>query len=131
MYSFGKTSLSRLSTCRLDLQRLFKVVVKKYDCTVVCGHRGKKDQNKLYPEFSKVMWPNSKHNSLPSKGVDVAPWNDGIIWDERQCYHFAGYVKRVAEELNIKIRNGGDWDSDNDVMDQDFLDPCHFEIVGE
>ena len=70
------------------------------------------------------------HNSLPSLGVDVAPYisGKGIVWEESQCYHFSGYVKGVADTLGINIRAGADWDGDDDISDQTFLDLVHFEI---
>lgn len=43
-------------------------------------------------------------------------------------YHFAGYVKGVANQMNIGIRWGGDWDSDQDFSDQEFHDLPHFQL---
>ena len=43
-------------------------------------------------------------------------------------YNFAGTVQGVAKMLNIKIRWGGDWDSDNDLKDQTLYDLPHFEL---
>jgi hypothetical protein len=31
--------------------------------------------------------------------------------------------------MTHKIRNGGDWDKDNDINDNPFEDPGHFEII--
>lgn len=45
-------------------------------------------------------------------------------------YFMAGLVMRTADILNIKIRWGGDWDGDQDFMDQTFNDLAHFELVG-
>ena len=62
-------------------------------------------------------------------GIDVAPcpiqWNNS-----KRFYHFAGYVKGVADSLGIKICWGGDWDKDNDFDDQTFNDLVHFELIG-
>jgi len=134
MYSFGKHSISELSTCHPSLVKLFEEVVKLYDCSVIQGRRDKDTQNKYFIEGkSKLQWPNSKHNVLNpndlSKAVDVTPCVNGVIsWNSNQCYHFAGYVKRVAESMNISIRWGGDWDQDNDLNDQTFDDLVHFEL---
>ena len=134
MAKFGRKSNLNLQTCHPDLKRLFREVVKTYDCTVLWGHRGEDQQNEMYssnPPITKVQYPNSKHNSLPSKAADVAPWINGrICFEPRQCYDFAGYVKRVAEQLNIKLRRGADWDGDGDINDQTFRDIIHFEIEG-
>ena len=71
---FSQTSKARLSTAHPDLQRLFNEVVKHWDCTIVCGHRGKEEQDKAFAEGkSKVKWPNGRHNKLPSLAVDVMP----------------------------------------------------------
>lgn len=42
---------------------------------------------------------------------------------------FAGYVMRVADELGIKLRYGGDWDGDKKTADQSFNDLPHYEIL--
>ena len=131
MAKFSERSLDKLSTCHKDLQKLAKAVVKNFDCTVVTGHRNSFVQDILFKQGkSQVKYPNSKHNSSPSMAVDLSPYINGkASWNNLQCYFFAGYVKRVAEELKIKIRMGADWDMDRDVNDHKFKDPCHFELV--
>lgn len=133
MPRFGRRSNTNLLSCHPDLQRLFREVVKKYDCSVLWGHRNEDKQNEMYlaiPPVTKVQWPNSKHNAVPSMAVDVAPWINGkVCFEPRQCYHFAGYVQAIADGMGIKIRLGADWDSDNDVNDQTFRDIIHFEIM--
>ena len=134
MAKFGRKSNINLSSAHSDLQRLFREVVKIYDCSVLYGHRSQDEQDEMYlsvPPVTKVKWPDSKHNSVPSMAVDVAPWIDGgVCFEPRKCYHFAGYVLRVAHELGIKIRCGADWDSDNNINDQSFRDIIHFELSG-
>lgn len=134
MAKFGKTSLERLSTCHPELQLLFKVVVQICDCTVVCGHRGKQEQDSYYnavPRRSRVQWPNSKHNKLPSLAVDVAPWVNGAIsWRPTHCIFLAGVVVSTAFRLGVKIRWGGNWDMDGEVItDQTFQDLVHYELI--
>ena len=41
----------------------------------------------------------------------------------------AGLVLGIAAVFGIKIRWGGDWDSDNDLNDQKFMDLAHFEEI--
>lgn len=129
MPSFSNTSASRLSTCDERLQRLFSRVVKGFDCSILAGHRGEKEQQEFFKAGrSKVQFPNSKHNSYPSKAVDVAPYP--IDWRDRERFHyFAGYVKGVAAEMGIDIRWGGDWNSDTEVKDNSFDDLPHFEVI--
>ena len=128
MPKFSKKSLSKLETCDKRLQDLFLRVVKKFDCTILEGHRGKDRQNKLFNEGkSKLKYPKGKHNSLPSKAVDVAPYP--IDWNDRERFtYFAGYVLGIAYQMGLKIRWGGDWDMDTQVKDNNFDDLPHFEI---
>lgn len=138
MPSFSPASNAHLDTCSQDIQRLFRTVVKTYDCSIWEGHRGKALQNKYYsesPQKSRVQWPNGKHNDMPSNAVHAAPYpfpgweKEKEIEVIRACYHFAGYVRRVAEELGIKIRWGGNWDRDTVMNDQTWMDLIHYELV--
>lgn len=128
MPRFSKKSLSKLETCDKRIQDLFLRVVKKFDCTIIEGHRSKDRQNKLFKEGkSKLKYPKGKHNAIPSKAVDVAPYP--IDWSDRERFtYFAGYVLGIAYEMGLKIRWGGDWDMDTQVKDNNFDDLPHFEI---
>ena len=129
MPKFSNRSKRKLNTCDYRLRIIFNEVVKKFDCSVICGHRNKQDQNEaFYSRKSKLKYPRSKHNSKPSRAVDVCPYP--INWrDTGKFYIFAGYVLRVADELSFKIRFGGDWDGDKETKDQSFNDLPHFEIM--
>lgn len=133
MPRFSLKSQDRLNTCHPLLQELFNSVVKEYDCAVIEGHRARRKQNQLYlGGKSKVKWPDSKHNIMPSEGVDVAPWikGKGIPWKEpNNFYVFSGYVLGKAKEMGIQVRWGGDWDGDHDVNDQWFNDLGHWELL--
>ena len=128
MPKFGKRSKMRLATCDDELQNLFYEVVKYFDCSIIIGHRGEKDQNKAFKEGkSKVRYPKGKHNSDPSNAVDVAPYP--IAWDDKERFiYFGGFVKGVALEMGISLRWGGDWDNDTQLSDQKFNDLVHFEL---
>jgi peptidoglycan L-alanyl-D-glutamate endopeptidase CwlK len=128
MPKFGSTSKRRLSTCEKDLQLLFKEVVRGFDCTIVCGHRGEEAQNEAYKRGnSKVKYPHGRHNANPSRAVDVAPYP--IDWTDRDRFHyFAGYVKGIASQMGIDVIWGGDWDNDTDLKDNGFDDLVHFEL---
>jgi peptidoglycan LD-endopeptidase CwlK len=129
MPSFGHQSLTKLATCDQRLQDLFNEVVKTIDCTVLEGHRGQAAQTAVFVNgHSKNPWPTSKHNSYPSKAVDVAPYP--VDWDDKGGFYiFAGFVKAIANKQGIKIRCGVDWDGDGQTRDQTFHDLPHFELV--
>jgi peptidoglycan L-alanyl-D-glutamate endopeptidase CwlK len=128
MPKFSKRSKKNLETCYEDLQILFNMVVKEWDCTVICGTRGMEDQNKAYTDGkSQVQFPDSKHNSMPSEAVDVMPYHKEkphIRWDDDEGNRqFAWFVKGVAIGLGIKIRCGIDW--------KNFPDAPHYELLEE
>ena len=129
MPRFGKKSRSNLSSCHSDLQKVFNKVIERVDCSVLCGHRGKEDQDKAFDEGrSKVKYPNGRHNANPSLAIDCVPYP--IDWTDRERFTlFAGFVKGIAKGMyNIDLRWGGDWDSDWKVSDNRFDDFPHFEI---
>lgn len=129
MANFSDFSKTNLSSANKKLQKLFNEVIKNYDCRVICSLRSEDEQNRLYNEGkSKLEFPDSKHNASPSLAVDVVPYP--IDWDDIDRFvHFGGYVMGVADNLNINIRWGGDWDGDNDLGDQSFIDYPHFELI--
>lgn len=131
MFRFGKRSEKNLETCHEDLQKVFREVIRYVDCAIICGHRGKEEQEQAFLEGrSKLRFPESKHNQLPSRAVDVLPYP--VDWeDDRRFYYFAGFVMATAQSLGIELRYGGDWDGDYNLKDQNFFDLPHFELKGE
>ena len=129
MPEFSERSLRLLSTADERLQRLFLEVVKTYDCTVLCGHRGKEEQEEAYRAGkSKVLFPHSKHNRMPALAVDVVPWP--IDWeDTRRLYHFAGYVQGAADRIGLQLRWGGDFNRDGNLNNDRFVDLPHWEVA--
>lgn len=134
MSKFSQKSLEQLATCHPDLQTLFNVVIKYFDCTVTEGFRDATAQNKAFAEGkSKLKWPNGNHNKSPSTAVDVYPCPIDFN-DTRRFYYFAGFVLGIAKQLKAEgkishsIRWGGDWDSDTEVKDNTFNDLVHFEL---
>ena len=131
MPKFGKKSRENLETCDERLQEIFNEVVKTYDCSVTCGHRGKADQNKAFDEGrSKVKFPIGRHNSYPSRAVDVYPFPISMKNFDRMN-HFAGFVIGIAKSMGYKLTWGRDWDEDwflNDRNKTKFKDYPHFEI---
>ena len=128
MPNFSNESLKKLSTCSESLQKLFSIVVQDFDCTILEGHRGQKEQNEAFTSgHSKLKYPDGNHNKFPSLAVDVAPYP--VDWNDRERMTlFAGFVIGTAKQLGIKIRWGGDWNNNTQVKDNKFDDLVHFEI---
>ena len=129
-YKYGKTSAARLATCHPEIQRLFNSLIKDYDVSVICGHRTEAEQDAAVNSGnSKTLYPNSKHNSSPSLGIDATLYP--IEWEDvGRHYMFVGIVRERARVLGIPIRCGADWDSDFSTNDQTFNDLVHFEYAG-
>jgi peptidoglycan L-alanyl-D-glutamate endopeptidase CwlK len=103
-FKYGKRSLTNIAQCHPDLQKIAAELIKEMDVTVICGHRGKDAQNKaLRDGTSKLPWPKSKHNSLPSRAMDVCP--SPINWEKRaQFLEMRERMKKIAARLGIKVR---------------------------
>lgn len=132
MPKFSDTSMARLREADVLLQQLFTTVIEHRDCTILCGFRDETTQNTLYEKgLTTKRWPDGKHNTVPSKAVDVAPFINGeVCFSPNECRVFAGFVLGVAAMLGFgnMIRCGGDWDGDGDTRDQTLQDLVHFEI---
>jgi len=138
-----------LNTCSANLILLISTVCEYRNLRVLCGRRGEKEQNDHYnKKRSKVKYPDSPHNKLPSKGLDISPepipdnWG-AISWSlipkkyrnrigreiKELCefYNLNGYIEATADQLGIKIRQGHDWDGDHEFNDQTFDDLVHNE----
>lgn len=118
---FGNISLARLETCDERLQKIAHAAIKRMDFSVACGHRGEQEQNEAYARgFSKLKFPKSKHNSLPSRAMDLVPWP--VDWADVDRFKELGQiVKEEAAKLGIKIQWGGDWPR--------FKDRPHYELA--
>ena len=141
MPKFGKSSRARLGTCHDDLQTLCNEVVKVFDCTVICGYRGKEEQDLAVAKGnSKAKFPKGKHNGIsgspPSLAVDILPYP--IDWKntDRMTY-FAGYMMATAEilfqegKIDHKLTWGRDWNNKWQRSNNNgttFLDYPHFEL---
>lgn len=128
MPKLSDKSKAALDTCLPSLQNLFKELISYVDFTVIEGHRGQEAQDKAYAEGnSKLMFPNGKHNNLPSHAVDVIAYP--IDWNnvQRNTY-FAGIVMGFAMARGIKLRWGGDFNENLNPSDEKFKDLVHFEV---
>jgi peptidoglycan L-alanyl-D-glutamate endopeptidase CwlK len=123
MPSFGRNSKENLTQVDPRLVAIVERAIQWVDFSVVCGYRGKLEQDEAFNnKFSKVKWPNSAHNKVPSLAVDIIPYPTGYT-DIAKFYELATYIFRAANELDIKIIWGGHWTS--------FKDYPHFELEKE
>lgn len=130
MAVFGPESERQLATCHPELQRLFREVVRHWDCKVLEGKRSE-EQQRIYFAKGVSRTLASKHVyplESPSLAVDVAPYP--VDWkDTIRFYAFGGFVLGVASQLGVRIRHGADWDGDRNLGEETFRDLPHFELV--
>ena len=144
-----------MNQCDARFKPILEDVLQFKDCSIIEGHRTEDRQNQLYPKFTKVKWPNSKHNKMPSEAIHVVPYIKGIgaitghssqaaklaaMMDitvqqaqeriREEFTYLAGAIIMCGRKHNIKIRWGGDWDRDGDIFDNNFDDLAHYEIEG-
>lgn len=105
----SKLSKQRLSTCHEDLQKLVEAVAEEEKCAVICGYRGRYEQEEAYfSGKSKAMWGKSKHNLKPSMAVDVVPIP--LNWEDIDSFEKLGKtIMQKAKDLNINIKWGRDF----------------------
>lgn len=110
-YKFSKKSLDNLSMADERLQLLFKEVIKEKNISIICGYRGKEEQEKAYKDGkSRAHFGQSPHNFNPSYAIDVCPYP--IDWYNLNRFADLAYVVKLkARELGIEVLWGGDWSS--------------------
>ncbi len=121
MPRLSNKGVERLATCDPKIIAIFEEVIKKYDFSVIFGHRGEEQQNEFFAEgSSQKQWPNSKHNSLPSRAIDAVPYPT-LYFDIPEFFVFATYVFAEANKQGVKLVWGGHW--------RKFKDYAHWELA--
>jgi len=136
MNRFGDKSMLALRTAEPVLLEIAFKVLEIKDHSILKGHRTESEQNAAFhSNNSKLLWPNGKHNSLPSNAIDVQTYprppldpHDDQLRDEQ--YYLLGLYVGVAHEMRLKLRTGADWDTDGEVSDNGWDDLFHVELTG-
>jgi peptidoglycan L-alanyl-D-glutamate endopeptidase CwlK len=107
--NFSINSIEQLASCDDRLQVILGEALQVMDCSILEGHRNEVRQNELHANGkTQKLFPDSKHNSIPSKAVDAIPFP--IDWEDRERMSlFAGIVIGIGYKHRVNIRWGGDW----------------------
>ena len=109
MPQLGTTSKQRRDTCAVSIQDVLNEAIKHVDFAVMCGHRTEGAQNTAFvTNRSKLAWPLSRHNTLPSEAVDIVPWPTQYN-DLNKFYELATYMFAAADKLGVSLEWGGHW----------------------
>jgi len=127
VHAFGERSRKVRSELDPRLQKFCNAVANHWDVSLIEGYRSPERQLELYNSgASKVRV--GKHNTSPSRAVDMAPYP--IDWNDiDQFIRFTYFAKGLIAAMNLPIKNGADWDEDNDYADHTFLDWVHWELT--
>lgn len=108
-FQWGKKSKERLEQCDEKLQLICNELLKQcgFDLTITCGYRNEQDQNWAYVNGkSKAKFGQSKHNTLPSKAVDICPYPTNWETTDYRWWKMIALAYEIARKNNIKIRSG-------------------------
>ena len=133
MPNFSQASLDQLKTCHQKLQLIANAAIKIFDFKVVEGFRDQADQHAAFlAGNSKLDWPNGNHNQNPSRAMDCYPWPVDFSDHPKNLERFVymqGVFLATANSLGIKIRQGIDWNQNQDMRDEgSFRDYPHIEL---
>lgn len=156
-FNWGRSSLERQKLASDNTRRVQDRALSSgiMDMSLICTHRNEADQTEAYDNgYSKVQWPNGKHNTLPAQAFDMYPYHPRfklLTGSDEQVRHIAhkmewsyektsgfitaefhrmaGVILNAANVEGVRLRWGGDWDSDGDTTDQRFNDLGHFEEI--
>lgn len=132
MRTWGRKSKKVYDTLDPRLQEwCTRVRDEVVDLSLICGYRDRLTQTEAFENgFSKVQYPDGKHNKIPSLAVDLQPYpyptHDAKVWGA--LGYIAGRGEVIATDMGIILRWGGDWDQDGDLTDQTFDDLFHWEL---
>jgi peptidoglycan L-alanyl-D-glutamate endopeptidase CwlK len=149
IYSFGRFSRKKLDTCHPDLILILEtaIAISNVDFGVSEGERTQEKQNEYYQQGRTKPGPiitwidgytkKGKHNYDPSMAADYYAFVNGkISYNLEALSYLAGLFHAVAEvlyaagKITHKIRWGGNWDMDGEILtDQTFDDRPHVELI--
>lgn len=129
MYKLSKKSEDLLLECDERLVKICREVIKHFDFAVLVTYRGEVEQNKAFDEGkSKKRFPSSKHNTVPSMAIDIAPYPIDFN-DTNSFFYLAGLMMATAKKFNVRLRWGGDFNMNNNFKDSQLVDLVHFELI--
>jgi peptidoglycan L-alanyl-D-glutamate endopeptidase CwlK len=134
-YYLSERSLLRLKDVNPKLINLCLLGIKRtpidFGIAYQGGKRTAEEQNQLFKDgYSKCDGYKIQSNHQSGDAFDINVFvNSKVVENKEMLCVVAGVMFSCAEELNIKIRWGLDWDQDGDIRDNTFNDMYHFEII--
>lgn len=134
-YKLSERSLTRAKDVNIKLINLILLAIRRtpidFGVAYQGGKRTAEEQNQLFKEgYSKCDGYEilSKHQSGDAIDLNVFVGAKVVENKEMLCV-ISGVMFACAEELNMEIRWGLDWNKNGDIRDNIFNDQYHFELV--
>lgn len=121
MPSFGSNSKRILAELHPDLQRVANEAIKEIDFSLICGYRGKVEQERAFKSgASRAHFGHSPHNFKPARAFDILPYPfEG--WHVITPFEQRGQViMRVAQRIGVPLTWGKTFSG--------IVDYPHFEL---
>ena len=142
---WGERSLRVLAELEPDLRVIMGDALRmcEIDFGLVDGARTIEEQRQYFKEGKSKVNPDAyatpaelykaaKHIVGPgmpkSRAVDIVIGVPGKAYDISHLCYVAGIIMACARVRGITIRWGGNFDRDNEILEQPFVDSVHFEI---
>jgi peptidoglycan L-alanyl-D-glutamate endopeptidase CwlK len=84
-------------------------------------------EDALIKEFEKLMQATQREDAEAIR--EHTATCSAIIENIRRTTFFIGYIKGLAAQMGVELRNGKDWDGDGRFNDQKFIDSPHWEVI--
>jgi len=134
--TFSITSKNRLATVNQKLQDIFNISIRRtpvdFGIAFMGGLRTEDEQHELFVSGKSLKdgYRNKSKHQL-GDAVDFIPHVNGqYSFDMRYYLIIIGVIFSCANELDIKIRSGANWDRDETwIDDQNFKDFPHIELI--
>jgi peptidoglycan LD-endopeptidase CwlK len=112
MPRFGERSLRNMAQLHPKLQTVLNEAIKTYDFTIICGNRGRADQEEAFRTGkSKAHFGQSPHNYLPALAADCIPYPfvEADWKDEARFAEMARAILAAGDKVGVPLTWGGDW----------------------
>jgi len=142
-FTWSKKSIEHLNQLDPRLVATLSLAIRntKLDFGITDSYRGRPEQEEAYRDKrSKLRFPESKHNILPSLAFDIVAMPGGVgTYTEHYYPYLAGILHYAASIVNDKMLPefspfiltwGGNWLNHNDFNSgvKPFNDWCHFQL---
>lgn len=121
-FRFGNRSIQQLDTVDPKLKTLAirALELSPHDFTIIQGRRTVAQSAQNIANGTSFLKDPSKSKHVTGKAIDFAPYINGKIdWNDLEAFWaIVGAFKKAADEMNLAVRFGADWNNSGDYRDE-------------